>query len=540
MLTTLSLNNFILFNSTEIDFKGDFTVITGESGSGKSMLIDALKFLLGEKYSSTDDLNVSGLFDLKDNKYIVNELLEENGIDFNEDVLTIRRLQTKDGKNKILVNDNIVTIKFLKRLANLLVEFHNQQDQLEAFKPENIFNIIDKFIVNKDLPQQVAKIYKDIKEVDFKIDEAKKKRNISNEDLEYLKAAYSEIKSLNIFPMEEENLIEKKKAINEKYKILSVLKNINQAVDDENGFLSKILSWQREISRFESLAKLNESVESLYLSIDNLSREISEIKNNLGLDENLEFIEERLSKIRELSRKFRCNSFELNEKAESFEEEYNNYLNLDKTIERLEEDKKILMLSFYKKAESLSEERKAAISVIENKINEELKFLALVGVEIKYEFVSKQENISAKGIDQARLLLKSNAGFPFSEISKIASGGELSRIMLALKAALAGINSKIIIFDEIDAGTGGIVAETIGNRLKHIANFNQIISISHQPQVACKASQHLMVNKKNESIAESEIIDLGQEGRIIELAKMISGSETSSEAISVAKKLLSV
>lgn len=539
MLKTLTLNQFILFNNQEINFLNNFTVITGDSGSGKSMFIKSLKFVLGEKFDTDLNISVCAQFSIDKNKYDINQILEENGIDTDNGNLTIRRIQSAQGKSKIIVNDNLTTLKFLKRISNLLVEFHSQQDQLEAFNPENTINIIDNFIEDRTLLEEVFNFYKKIVEVDLKIRELENSKNYTSLDIDYLVDSSREIRDFNLLLGEEESLLERKRLFSEKAKIVKILSDIQRFLEGKDQFFSVVTSWQKEIQKYLVLNSIEKPLEAMYIAADDLSREISKKQDDLSFEGDLDQIEERLSKLKELLRKYRCTSDELNNKAIEFENEYRSFIDSNNTRDNLISERKKLLLSYQEKSLKLSSERERTISIIEKKIAKQISYLSLDTTQIKYEFDSNLDRLSAKGIDRARLMLKTNQGFDFQEISKIASGGELSRIMLALKVALAGISSKTIIFDEIDAGTGGAVAETIGTRLKDLAQYNQIISISHQPQVASKASQHLLVYKKTDQVTESTIVDLTIEQRIEEVAKMISGSSLQDEALKIAKNLIS-
>ncbi len=302
--------------------------------------------------------------------------------------------------------------------------------------------------------------------------------------------------------------------------------------------MQKLIRAQRNLSKLD--IGLDEFIENAIFHLSELQNQ-SEVKlRSFDESEDLESIEDRLSKIRELSRKYRCTADQLINIADDYQEKLIILSNINNSISLKCKEKESLLEEYFIQAKLLSQSRKAAAKELENKILSELKQLKLEQVELNIEVFSTQNRaISAKGIDQSRFLIKTNKGFDFAEIKDIASGGELSRMMLAFKVALAENNKKTtIIFDEIDSGTGGAVAETIGNRMKKLAQSNQIITISHQPQVAAKADQHLVVEKTTGEAAQTKITNLSLEDKTQEIARMLSGVSVNESAVQAAISLI--
>ena len=538
MLQFLKINNFLLFKDQEISFDGNFTVITGETGSGKSMFIKALKFLLGEKQDLPQmSFMVSGEFKLKNNNKNVKILLHENNIEIEDNVIILRRILDVDGKSKIFINDTSVTLKFLKKISEELVEFHSQHKQLTAFNQPNSLNLIDKFISDSYLLDNIASLFYQINKLNSEIKELKKEKYFLEIDREYLEHSLQEIDSLKLEEGEELKLIERKKIFADKVKLVSAVEDLLGNFSRDNGLINKLIRAQRNISKLEVDIGLDELIENSIFHLSELQNQAEVKLRDLDNNENIEHIEERLSKIKELARKYRCTADQLINLHEEFRSKVNKLDSINQNINSKILKEEELKKEYFKIAEELSQRRKIAAKKLECKILEELKHLKLEQVEFYIEISSNQQ-LNSKGIDQSKFLIKTNKGFDFAQIEEVASGGELSRIMLAFKVALAENNQiNTIIFDEIDSGTGGAVAETIGNRMMKLAESNQIITISHQPQVASKADQHLLVCK-NLGIDGAAIQDLDSDKKVQEIARMLAGINISDSAVMAAISLM--
>lgn len=542
MLQFLKINNFLLFKSQEISLNGNFTVITGETGSGKSMLIKALRFVLGEKLDIVESSEVSVVAQFKlnqDNKNLI-QILDENDIEIEDDEVILRRVLNSSNKGKAFINDVPVTLKYLKKVSDELVEFHSQHKQLEAFSQSNCLDIIDQFTNENVLLEKVASLYQQITKLNDEIEEALKEKQELEKNKEFIEHSFKEIEALNLQEGEELELIEKKKLFNDKIKIISAMEDLIAVFGRDDGIIQKLVRAQRNLSKLEYNTELDEPIETAMFHLDELQAIAESKLRDFDSNDNIEDIEERLSKIKELSRKYRCVSDQLLVIAKEEQEKLNNLANIEQHIKEKTIQRDDLLKEYFIKSESLSQKRKQASKKLESRIIKELQQLKLEQVEFKIEIISDAlRPIHAKGIDKSRFLIKTNKGFSFAEISEIASGGELSRIMLAFKVALAEINQKTtIIFDEIDAGTGGAVAQTIGNRMKKLAQSNQIIAISHQPQVASKASQHLLVAKSTGAVTQTNINDLSFEDKTKEIARMLAGINITESAMQAALSLI--
>ncbi|MCT4634762.1 MAG: DNA repair protein RecN [Rickettsiales bacterium] len=542
MLQFLRINNFLLFKKQEISFNGNFTAITGETGSGKSMLIKALRFVLGEKLDITDPLDVSVIAQFRlnqDNQNLI-QILNENDIEIEDNEVILRRVLNSSNKGKAFINDVPVTLKYLKKVSEELVEFHSQHKQLEAFSQSNCLNIIDQFANENILLEEVSSFYQQITKLNADIEESLKEKHELEKNKEFIEHSFKEIEALNLQEGEELELIGKKKLFNDRIKIISAIEDLISAFGRDDGIIQKLVRSQRNLSKLEYSAELDEKIESTIFHLDELQAMAESKLRDFDSNDSIEDIEERLSKIKELSRKYRCTSDQLLNIGKEEQDKLSKLANIEQFIKEKTAKKDALLKEYFIKAEALSQKRKQAAKKLESRILKELQQLKLEQVEFKIEINSDElRPIHIKGIDQASFLIKTNKGFSFAGINEIASGGELSRIMLAFKVALAEINLKTtIIFDEIDSGTGGAVAQTIGNRMKKLAESNQIIAISHQPQVASKASQHLLAAKSTGTIAQTNINDLSFEEKTKEIARMLAGINITEPAMQAALSLI--
>jgi DNA repair protein RecN (Recombination protein N) len=540
MLQLLKINNFLLFKNQEISFDGNFTVITGETGSGKSMFIKALHFVLGEKIEASSEIAVIAEFKIMHENKILKEILNENDIEVEDEEIIIRRTQNQDNKGKAYINDVPVTLKLLKRVCDELIEFHSQHKQLNSFSQESSLNIIDQFINENELLENISSLYQQINKINNQLTELKEEKKNLEVDKEHIEYSLKEIKLLDLREGEELELIEKKKLFTDKAKIIHSIEELLSIFSRDNGIIQKLIRSQRAFSKIANEVGLDEFIENSIFHLSELQSQAENKLRELDSNESMEEIEERLSKIKELARKYRCTSDQLIDIEDEYQKKLLVLINIDQSIADKLKEKEKLLAEYFIKAEQLSNKRKIAAKHLESKILGELAQLKLEHVELNIELLSNQlRPITAKGIDQSKFLIKTNKGFDFAQINEIASGGELSRMMLAFKVALATkVQKTTIIFDEIDSGTGGAVAETIGNRMKKLAQSNQVIAISHQPQVAAKADQHLLVEKSIDETAQTKINNLNLEEKIQEIARMLAGINVTESARQAAISLI--
>jgi DNA repair protein RecN (Recombination protein N) len=553
MLTSLNIKNIVLIESAEIDFSNGFTVLTGETGAGKSIILDSLSLCLGAR-ANADLLRKGTLagsaiacFDVSKNLE-VKAILEENSIEF-EDELIIRRTLTDDGKTKAYLNDAPISAGLLKQLSSHLVEIHGQNDQSGLLDNKNHLKILDEYAeIDRSALQKFYQIWKEKqRNLNDLIAQAEKARA----EKEYLEHSLQELDKEKIYDGEEDELVQKRSILQSKEKLSNTLESTLNQIAGENDLMAQIGAAQRILSR--NKASFDESIQNRFSSIEDVlekaATEVSEAHNQLEKirgdfeisDISIDDLEDRLYRIRELCRKYSRPSSELVAYAEEIRTALKLIESNDSSVKQLEAEIKTAEEAYLKEAKKLSEKRKSSGETLNKNVEKELSFLKMSGCRFKVMIEEKLvENYSADGIDSIKFYISTNPAAPLGDIAKIASGGELSRIMLALKVCLSDVKSaETIIFDEIDTGIGGAVAEAVGDRLATLGKKYQVFAITHQPQVASKGDTHFKIIKKLTKIsAETVVTKLVQDERREEIARMISGSEITNEARAAAEKLM--
>ena len=545
MLKSLDINNFLIIENLSVNFHDGLNVLTGETGAGKSILLEALGFALGFARKSNlikpgnDRAEVSIELELN-GKHPVSNLFAEAGLPVAKELL-IRRVVFRDGRKQAYVNDKRVSADFLRSVSTTLVEIHGQHDDRGILNPKRHNFVLDEFA---NLNTEKLEI------LWLELSEAKKYlKNIENlfddvlEEKEFIRHSYTQIMELNLIPNEDIELDKKRKLLQQADRLRGELNKITDLIgnDGAEGALSTAI---------RSLERISEKVEGkLDLSILFLRRAMSElIEGSHGVSNfltelsfsqaDLEAIEDRLFEIRSIARKHNILPSnlinlrnELGSKLKTFESSSDEVGKLRIKINTLEED-------YSKYANQFSILRKDAARELDSKINAELEPLRLAKANFKTEIRGKTPGLS--GIDEIAFTVSTSSGSPFGALNQIASGGELSRFVLALKVCMSGKKKgSTMIFDEIDRGVGGGTAAAIGRRLRKISNGSQVIVVTHSPQVAAYGGHHLLVKKEVYAEKTSlNIFPLDHAARIEEIARMLSGDKLTLESREMAKVLL--
>ena len=545
MLQSLHIKDFILIEKLELDFNEGFCAITGETGAGKSILLDAILFCLGEKFSgnpvrpSAESCWVTLVFTASK---ILDSYLQEIGVD-KADVLIIKCTQNTLGRKKFFINDQIVTAKLVQSLFDYLLELHGQHNHTMLLHGASHQFILDEFGRLGDLKKQVAASYSNWQETEKKIKEIATRKDQVDKEIDYLKHVCAELELAQVKKGEEQELADIKRKLQsyekEKQLIQSVLSEIQ-----ESSIERIIGKAQRSISNSannELLEKVSSNLELAYDKIEDAKTTLQQILRDLDKEEfSIEEIEERLYEIRTLARKHSSDAdslVDLLEKSQTELLSLENNVQMNSEIEcQLESFKQ----NYFTLAQNLSAHRKKIVMELEKKVMQELSTLDMKKAIFVVEIESDPNFASANGMDKVRFVASTNPGMSLSPIDKIASGGELSRFMLAFRVALFDKAPKqTVIFDEIDVGISGSVADSMGLRLKLLSSAVQIIVITHQPQVAGKANQHILVEKTQHDLhTVVEIRTLEEEGRSYELARMISGKKITETGLKAAKELI--
>lgn len=557
MLNSLSIQNIVLIDKTEIKFATGLCILSGETGSGKSILLDALGLAIGFRSNLRligNDENkavVAAEFDISQNALCKNILKENDLLDAeNQDVVRIRRSIAENSASKVFVNDVTIGVNLLSKIGESLVEIHGQHDQRGLLNPSAHLEILDEFSRNESLLKNLKKIYENLKSTDEKIAEINAKKEQAEREKDYLKHVVKELENADLKADEENDLVAKKDKLIGKEKILNFLKDLKSHLTEASSqlFLSqKILIRNQNIvdnflaEKKEDFEKLNEKIDQHSTDIDSaLSSFDAIIRETANSENNLEEIEERLFFIRSLARKFNVQIEELSKIISDAKEKLKLISGEEEMTLRLENQRSTLLKEYQKIAAELSERRKKSAKILSKKVEEELKFLKMDGVKFLVELTTDDLRLTTNsGYDRVRFTASINKN-SFDDISKIASGGELSRFMLALKVALMDVKSvPTMIFDEIDSGIGGSTADAVGKRLKILSKNLQILVVTHQPQIAAKADTHFKISKISDyKKVRTTIEKLSEKNREKEIARMLSGEEISAEAIAAAKNLI--
>jgi len=549
MLTSLKISNYALIEELYVELDQSFTIITGETGAGKSILLGALGLIIGQRadLSALKDQSKKCIIEAQFNieKYDLHLLFKQNDWDY--DIHTIvRREITPNGKSRAFINDSPVNLSQLKELGDQLIDIHSQHNTLTL--NNNLFQLklIDSLADNKSLLSDYKLAYSTYKSVKKKLYQKEESIVKAKAEENFLQFQFDELDQLKLSSDEDEELEEEQRSLEHMEETKTSMNHaLNVLVyQDENAIdLMRLGKSQlSDASKFNKIAEeLKERLSSLLIEIQDITSEIESENNNLEYDpDRLEFIRNRLSSIYSIQKKHGVSTNqELIDIKSSIESKLLEISNFDNDIEELKLEVSKIELLLNKYASDLTARRNSAAPILESKVKELLIRLGMKNASLTVKVISNQE-FSSSGKEDIQFLFTANKGLEERELSKVASGGELSRLMLAIKSILARkVKMPTIIFDEIDTGVSGEIADKVGDILKLISKELQVVSITHLPQMAAKGNSHLKVYKEDiDGETRSFIKVLNNEERIEELAKMLSGSKMSVAAIDNAKALL--
>lgn len=543
MLKTLNVKNLAIIEDLEISFSNNFTVLTGETGAGKSLIIDSLNLIFGKR--ADNDLIRYGKEEAYVKAHFIN--LNENTINYlkaknlNYEELIVERILSNKGNNKVLINNNLVSLQTLKELAFYIGDIHEQHDTLNLINPETSLHVLDTFgNLTNDLNDYTILKY-EYDEALKKYESALNKTILDKEKLEELKFIHDELTKANLTTNELTILSEQINTLTNQKEIVSNLSeaylNINK-IDEENTIYNA-LKGLKNIEKY-NLTNFKERLESIYYELDDLKNELynklDEIKDVSLLE--LESLEERYYFIKDLEYKYHKDLEELITYINEVEEEIDKIENYDAYLDKLKDLKNNLYLTTYNKAKEISNKRKKTALLLKDAFISSLKELDINYCLFSVDF--KEIELSSNGIDDVLFLISLNEGEPLKPFYKVASGGELSRSMFSLKMIYAKVHKlSLIVFDEIDLGISGNAALKVANALKELSKEMQVIAITHLPQVASKADYHYHITKETTNKRTlTKLTLLEKEERVYKLAYMLSGNELTEGAILHAKELL--
>ena len=543
MLTNLKIKNIVLIDALEVDFAPGYTALTGETGAGKSIILSALGLLLGKKADGSilrfgaASGEVSGEFANNDR---ISAILAANEIEADGNLL-IRRKISADGKSKSFINDTAVSLKILAEIAPHLVEIHSQHEQSVLLEPASQRDIIDKFAGLDAELDAIAATYYALKTTEKELEERKKAILEAKREEDYLRHAHAEISAFNPTSGEEELLADKRRAMMDFEKTALLIQDALEELTQGKNVDSAIISAQKTL-----IKSGNKIFDEVINTLERASVEVTEAMAGLERlssageynERELENIEERLFALRDMARKYARPADELSALKDEIATKLQALKTEEGDLEALGKKHKALVNEYNMQAAEITAARKKAAEKLEKLLVAELKPLAMQGTKFAVKF--SQTEPTAKGVDKVEFQASTNPGVPIRPLADVASGGEISRFMLALKVVLIGASSApTVIFDEIDTGTGGAVAAAIGERLAKLGKNLQVFVVTHLPQVAALATNHLKVSKttvKGSNVTGLE--ELNASMRKEELARMLAGADITKEARAAAGKLL--
>ena len=549
MLKRLKINNYALIDSIEISFDKGMTSITGETGAGKSIILGGLSMVLGSRIDNSKIINknkkcfVESEFDLGDQN--LEEFFKTNDLDY-EDITIIRREVNESGKSRAFINDTPVKLDLLSSLTNKLIDVHSQFNNLSILDSNFIFLILDSLSNNHDEYSTYLNQFKSLKVIERKIYDKKIIRDKLNSDLDYNKFLLNEFDELNFDNLNVEDLDNKVKEGDNIDQIKEILSHINNEFNtDEIGISDKLSQIIKSLSKVANTSsRLSHLTENLNLVNENINQIVNDSESILedisNSDENINKLRDKLDKIYSLQNKHKVDSIDsLLKIREDLAIKISNHDNIDLEIEQLEAEIKLLNTDLLFMANKIHDKRKSIIPEFEILMNKNLSELGMEKSDIKID-LSESDIIQKNGISEGKFLFRSVKGNHYSELKEIASGGEISRVMLSIKSILSNFTKlSSIIFDEIDTGISGSVSSKVAELMKYMSDKMQVIVITHTAQVASKGDFHYKVYKKEENnkiITDVKL--LSDKERVNEIAEMLSGDKSNKSANELANELL--
>lgn len=547
----LNIKNFALIENLSIDFYDGLNIFTGETGAGKSILIDAISYLLGAKFSKDNirygenKIIVEGVFSAF--KEETKNILRENDIEF-DDNLIIYRETFQNGKSIIKVNGKAIIASILKKITSTLINIHGQHENQNLLQESMHIEYLDYY--GEKQYKHILNEYKDIYEryltVEDEINRLMSKIGKNENKLDFLKFQLEEISNANLKIGEEEELENRYNTLSNSEKIMTTLSSIIGQIDsEEDGYKSilhsilYIVKDLKSIDKYINVKDIADDFEDFYYSIKEHSNSLKDILDNTNFDQaKLDEINSRLYDLNILKKKYGDSIEEILEFKKNLEIEYDELINLDYLIEDKKKKKQNLYKGLLEKAEILHKNREEVAKTLDAKIMDELSYIGMEKAKFKVNVI--KDKLNERGSDKVTFLISANPGEPLKNLDKVASGGELSRIMLALKAIFINKDDiPSVIFDEIDTGVSGRIAESIGEKLYSLSKGHQVFCVTHLPQIASFSDVHY--NIKKEIINDktfTKVSKLNEEEKIKEIARMISGENVTEAAINNSKEII--
>ena len=549
MLHQLQIHNYAIIDSIEINFSDHLNIITGETGAGKSILMGALSLILGDR-ADTSVLSdkqkkcfVEGNFKTKN--IAVKDFLQKNELDYEGEIL-IRREISSNGKSRAFINDTPVTLNQLKQLSFLLVDLHQQFDTLELNNNDFQREVIDALAGNGKLIDQYQSVFKQYRSALKELEQLTAEQTAANKEFDYNKFLFTELEEANFLENEIENIDAEIKVMSHAENIKSILSEVYfQLEENEEPLVQQVKSINHKLQSLKSfypdIELLNERLQSVEIEIKDIAGEIDNINHKVSFDaERIGELNDRMAVGYSLLKKHNVNTTaQLQEIKDRLEKELEKVTNLSEAIAQKQKQAQEYSRDALKLAEIISDKRQKEIPTFEQKVNKLLAQVGMPNAKIKIE-IKTLEELNSFGNTSLEFLFNANKSSRFEPLRKVASGGELSRLMLIIKSLVAkSVQLPTLIFDEIDSGISGEAARQVGNIIKELSAAHQLISITHQPQIAAKAQTHFFVYKE---IKEDKIVTsikvLNDDERITAIATMLSGERPTAAAFENAREMI--
>lgn len=546
MLNSLHIENYVLIKKLDLNFESGFSVITGQTGAGKSILLGALNLVLGARADlksikeGSEKCIIEATFNISN--YNLIDFFEENDLDYSTECI-LRRELSASGKSRLFINDTPVNASILRTLADQLIDVHSQHENLILRDNNFQLGVLDTTAKNQDLLDKYKSLYKSHQQISRNIEELESELSKGKEELDYLQFQYNQLEESKLVDSEDHDIETELTILEHANDIKYALLESENMLSAEQGVLEMLKTAENSLSAVSKYSTYCEEIVnriySCHIELKDIASELYNESEKVDSNpERLEYLRERRDLIYSLCQKHRVNTVsELIEIRNDLENRISLIDNSDEEIERLKSERDNLYKELLALANEISNRRQTQALEVEKSLVELLTALGMPNCEVKFSITPLASPISS-GMDKVELLFSSNKNKSPQPIDKTASGGEISRVMLCLKYLLANSTSlPTLIFDEIDTGISGEAADLTAKMLKKMSTNVQIISISHLPQIAAKATTHYFVEKSGES--ETNVTQLTAEERVTAIARMLSGSTLSDAAIKNAQALLS-
>ncbi len=548
MIKLLSIKNLLLIDNIDLSLDRGLCVLTGETGTGKSMILDSLNLITGERAKSGlrpengKVLSVSALVDVN-NFIFVKSKLDELGINFDNEIL-VKRIISDDGRSKCFINENLVTSGTLKILFSDIIEIHSQFSEQGLLDTSTHINILDDFSDNNKDLQELNSLWKDLTDAKKEFENLNEEKQDQQRIKENTKYDLDELKNLNPSENEFQDLLNKKIVLQNSAKITETLNSVTESFYSENppgieALFSKVLSSLKNIEHLlgDNSKKDIENLNSIFLETKEVCDNINNLMNQDFNISKLEEIEDRIQLYKKIAKKHNCKEDDLVSLFEKLNSKLDKVINFDEILIEKEQYYKEIKKSYLQMAEEISQSRKNNAKNLDKDINRELPALKLENA--KFQTFIEHSEPGNSGIDKVTFKIQTNPKSEMGLIKNISSGGELCRFALAIKVIAQKKNQTVMVFDEVDSGIGGAVSSAVGERLKKLGNSRQVIVVTHSPQVAAYGSNHFVVKKVNKDQGTKiNVTKINLDEKIKEVARMLSGKVITEEAIKAAKKLI--